>query len=155
MAKLQDRAKDRAGDVKPYIERALKDERVREDVKSAIATARGIYDELIGGKALTSVATNDSDATIHYQWQSSTDGGQTWTAIAGAADSANYVVQQSDENNDIRVVATTSDPDNSLSATATSAATGPVIDNASLSLAVSVVGNGAAKSIHLFLRVAF
>ena len=45
MAKLQDRAKDRAGDVKPYLERALKDERVREDVKSAIATARGIYDE--------------------------------------------------------------------------------------------------------------
>jgi hypothetical protein len=56
MAKLQDRAKDRAGDVKPYIERALKDERVREDVKSAIATARGIYDELLGGKALTSAA---------------------------------------------------------------------------------------------------
>jgi F0F1-type ATP synthase membrane subunit b/b' len=56
MAKLQDRAKDRASDVKPYIERALKDERVREDVKSAIATAREIYDELLGGRAVTSVA---------------------------------------------------------------------------------------------------
>jgi hypothetical protein len=50
MAKLQDRAKDRAGDVKPYLERALKDERVREDVKSAIATAREIYDQLLGGR---------------------------------------------------------------------------------------------------------
>jgi hypothetical protein len=46
MAKLQDRAKDRAGDVKPYLERALKDERVREDVKSAIATARDAIDDL-------------------------------------------------------------------------------------------------------------
>ena len=56
MAKLQDRARDRASDVKPYIERALKDERVREDVKSAIATAREIYDQLMGGRAMTSVA---------------------------------------------------------------------------------------------------
>jgi hypothetical protein len=57
MAKLQDRARDRASDAKPYIERALKDERVREDVKSAIATARDIYDQLMGGRAITSVAT--------------------------------------------------------------------------------------------------
>jgi hypothetical protein len=56
MAKLQDRARDRAGDARPYIERALKDERVREDVKSAIATAREIYDQLLGGRAVTSVA---------------------------------------------------------------------------------------------------
>ncbi len=56
MAKLQDRARDRASDVKPYVERALKDERVREDVKSAIATAREIYDQLMGGRAMTSVA---------------------------------------------------------------------------------------------------
>ena len=56
MAKLQDRARDRASDVKPYVERALKDERVREDVKSAIATAREIYDQLMGGRAITSVA---------------------------------------------------------------------------------------------------
>ena len=56
MAKLQDRARDRASDVKPYVERALKDERVREDVKSAIATAREIYDQLMGGRAVTAVA---------------------------------------------------------------------------------------------------
>jgi hypothetical protein len=56
MPKLQDRARDRAGDVKPYIERALKDERVREDVKSAISTAREIYDQLLGGKQFTAAA---------------------------------------------------------------------------------------------------
>ena len=47
---------DRASDVRPYFERALKDEQVREDVKSAIATAREIYDQLIGGRAMTAVA---------------------------------------------------------------------------------------------------
>lgn len=47
---------DRASEAKPYFERAFKDERVREDVKSAIATAREIYDQLMGGRAMTSVA---------------------------------------------------------------------------------------------------
>lgn len=56
MAKLQDRALDRASDVKPYIERAFKDERVREDVKSAIMTAREIYDQLMGGRSQLTAA---------------------------------------------------------------------------------------------------
>ena len=56
MAKLQERARDRAGDMKPYLERALKDERVRDDVKSAIATAREIYEQLLGGKQFTAAA---------------------------------------------------------------------------------------------------
>jgi hypothetical protein len=56
MAKLQDRARDRASDVKPYIERAFKDERVREDVKSAITTAREIYEQLMGGRQITAAA---------------------------------------------------------------------------------------------------
>ena len=50
MPKLQDQALDRANDVKPYLERALKDEQVREDVKSAILTAREIYGQLMGGR---------------------------------------------------------------------------------------------------------
>ena len=56
MAKLQNRAKDRANDVRPYIERAFKDERVREDVKSAVLTAREIYEQLMGGRQLTAAA---------------------------------------------------------------------------------------------------
>jgi len=64
MAKLQDRALDRASDVKPYIERAFKDERVREDVKSAILTAREIYNQLMSGRnqlttAAARVATDE------------------------------------------------------------------------------------------------
>ena len=64
MAKLQDRALDRANDVRPYLERALKDEQVREDVKSAILTAREIYDQLMSGRnqitaAAARVATDE------------------------------------------------------------------------------------------------
>ena len=56
MAKLQDRALDRANDVRPYIERAFKDERVREDVKSAIMTAREIYGQLMGERSQLTAA---------------------------------------------------------------------------------------------------
>jgi len=64
MAKLQDRALDRANDVKPYLERAFKDEQVREDVKSAILTAREIYNQLMSGRnqltaAAARVATDE------------------------------------------------------------------------------------------------
>jgi hypothetical protein len=50
------KAKDRLSDAKPYVTRALQDEEVRENVKSAIAAAREIYDELIGGRRPTAVA---------------------------------------------------------------------------------------------------
>ena len=50
------KAKDRVSDMKPYVRRALQDEKVREDVKSAIASAREIYDELLGGRSTTAVA---------------------------------------------------------------------------------------------------
>jgi hypothetical protein len=50
------KAKDRIADAKPYVTRALQDEEVRENVKSAIAAAREIYDELLGGRRPTAVA---------------------------------------------------------------------------------------------------
>jgi hypothetical protein len=49
-------AKDRLSDAKPYVQRALQDEEVRENVKSAIAAAREIYDELIGARRPSAVA---------------------------------------------------------------------------------------------------
>jgi hypothetical protein len=51
------KAKDRVSDMKPYLTRAIQDEEVRENVKSAIAAAREIYDELLGGRSTTAVAT--------------------------------------------------------------------------------------------------
>ncbi len=74
MAKLQDRARDTASDVRPYIERAFKDEQVREDVKSAIATARDIYDQLLGGRAFGAAAAKVvSDKDIQQQLRDAID----------------------------------------------------------------------------------
>lgn len=57
MAKTRDRISDTADSVRPYVERAVKDEEVRENVKSALAAARNIYDELLGGRGVTYAAT--------------------------------------------------------------------------------------------------
>ena len=62
------KAKDRVSDMKPYVTRALQDEEVRENVKHAIATARDIYDELLGGRSTTAVATRvATDSEIQEQ----------------------------------------------------------------------------------------
>jgi hypothetical protein len=64
MAKAKDRAKERVQDVKPYVRRAIQDEELRENLRNAYATARGVYDELIGNRGVTGVATkvaNDKD----------------------------------------------------------------------------------------------
>ena len=63
--------------------------------------------------------TNDSDATINYQWEESASPSFTTFTDIGT-NSPTYVVQSSDLGSFIRVVATTSDPDNPQSATATS-----------------------------------
>jgi hypothetical protein len=57
MAKTKDRVYDAAGSAKPYIERAMKDEKLREDVLSAFATAKDLYNELIGGRGAVTLAT--------------------------------------------------------------------------------------------------
>ena len=48
---------DTADSVRPYVERAVKDEEVRENVKRALMAARSIYDELIGARGVTYAAT--------------------------------------------------------------------------------------------------
>jgi hypothetical protein len=57
MVKTRGRISDRADTVKPYVERAIKDEHVRENVKSALAAARTVYDELLANRGVTTVAT--------------------------------------------------------------------------------------------------
>jgi len=57
MAKTRDKVSDAAGNVKPYVERAVKDEELRENVKAAFQAAREVYDELIGNRSVTTVAT--------------------------------------------------------------------------------------------------
>ena len=56
MAKTKDKVFDSAKDVRPYIQRAMKDEDLRENVMTAFAAAREVYDELLGGRGAVSVA---------------------------------------------------------------------------------------------------
>jgi hypothetical protein len=57
MTRPRDRVAGAAGTVKPYVERAVSDEELRENVKAAFQAAREVYDELIGGRGVTTVAT--------------------------------------------------------------------------------------------------
>lgn len=57
MAKTKDKVLDRAGSARPYIERALKDEDLRDNVRNAFESAREVYNELIGGRGAIPVAT--------------------------------------------------------------------------------------------------
>ncbi len=66
MAKTRDKITERGLAVKPYVERALTDEKVRDDVRDAIAAAREIYDELIGGRGVTTLAARvATDKDVH------------------------------------------------------------------------------------------
>jgi hypothetical protein len=56
MAKTKDKVSDAATTVKPYFDRALHDEDLRENVRNAYESARSIYNELIGGRRVTGLA---------------------------------------------------------------------------------------------------
>ena len=56
MAKTKDKVTDAAGTVKPYVERALRDEELRENVRNAYESARSIYNELVGNRGVTGLA---------------------------------------------------------------------------------------------------
>ncbi len=56
MTKTKDKVSDAADTVKPYVERAMKDEDLRDNVKAAFQAARDVYDELIGQRGVTTVA---------------------------------------------------------------------------------------------------
>jgi len=57
MAKTRDKVYDKAENVKPYVERAMHDEKLRDDVMSAFTTAKDLYNELIGGRGAVTLAT--------------------------------------------------------------------------------------------------
>jgi hypothetical protein len=56
MVKTKDKVINQAENVKPYIERAMKDEDLRENVMTAFAAAKEVYDELVGNRSVTTVA---------------------------------------------------------------------------------------------------
>jgi hypothetical protein len=57
MAKTTDKVLERTGSARPYIERAIKDEDLRENLRNAFESAREVYNELLGGRGAIPVAT--------------------------------------------------------------------------------------------------
>ena len=57
MAKTKDKLLDKAGGARPYLERAMTDEDLRQNVRNAFESARGVYNELIGGRGAIALGT--------------------------------------------------------------------------------------------------
>jgi hypothetical protein len=57
MATTRDKVTGAASNVKPYVDRAVNDPELRDNVKAAFQAAREVYDELIGNRSVTTVAT--------------------------------------------------------------------------------------------------
>ncbi|MBA3245316.1 MAG: hypothetical protein H0T61_09110 [Actinobacteria bacterium] len=57
MAKTKDRLYDTRDTVRPYVDRALHDDDLRDNLKEAFNAARDVYAELLGGRNLTATAT--------------------------------------------------------------------------------------------------
>lgn len=74
MAKTKEKVVDAAGTVKPYVDRALHDEELRESVRNAYESARAIYDELVAKRGVASVATRvATDKGIQNELRSALD----------------------------------------------------------------------------------
>ena len=71
MAKTKDKVSGAADNVKPFVERALHDEKLRDDVQSAFAVARKVYEELAGSKDVSKAASKVAgDKKLHRDMQS-------------------------------------------------------------------------------------
>ena len=57
MSKARDKVLERTGGARPYIERALTDEDLRDNIRNAFESARGVYNELLGGRGAIPLAT--------------------------------------------------------------------------------------------------
>jgi hypothetical protein len=74
MAKTKDRVSDATETVKPYVQRALKDEELRDNVKSAFEAARDVYNELFAGRGMVPIATRvATDKDIQDNLRSAVD----------------------------------------------------------------------------------
>ncbi len=54
--KTKEKVSGAAGTVKPYVDRAIHDEELRDNLRNAYSAARDVYDELIGRRDPVSVA---------------------------------------------------------------------------------------------------
>jgi len=57
MTKTKDKLVQRTSSARPYLERAMKDEELRANVRNAFESAREVYNELVGGRGAIPLAT--------------------------------------------------------------------------------------------------
>jgi hypothetical protein len=99
MAKTRDRVRDSAGTAKPYVERALYDEDLRKNVTNAFASARNVYNELIGNRGLVTTASRvATDKDIQDQLKSAVD------ELRSAADRLQGKKQRAGRNSTLVIV---------------------------------------------------
>jgi hypothetical protein len=55
MAKTKDKLYDSADTIRPYVDRAMHDEDLRDNLKEAFSAARDVYAELLGGRGATQI----------------------------------------------------------------------------------------------------
>ena len=56
MAKTKDRLYDKADTVRPYVDRAIRDDELHDNLKEAFKAARDVYADLLGGRSVTATA---------------------------------------------------------------------------------------------------
>jgi hypothetical protein len=70
MARTKERFSDTADNIRPYVERAVKDEEIRRNVRDAFDAARDVYNELMGGRGMVPVAARvatDEDIQVNLR----------------------------------------------------------------------------------------
>ena len=74
MIKTKDKVYDAADNVKPYVERAISDEKLRADVLSAFGTARELYNEIVGSRSAVTIASRvATDEDVREKLKSAID----------------------------------------------------------------------------------
>jgi len=57
MMNTKDKVTDAAASARPYVERALRDKELRDNIRNAYTSARAVYDELASRRKVTDAAT--------------------------------------------------------------------------------------------------
>jgi hypothetical protein len=57
MNNTKDRVSEAASSARPYVERAIRDKELRDNVRNAYSSARAVYDELISRRKVSDAAT--------------------------------------------------------------------------------------------------
>lgn len=74
MMNTKERVADAAASARPYVERAIRDQELRQNVRNAYSSARNVYDELLGRHGVTDVATRlASDTNVQDELRHAID----------------------------------------------------------------------------------